>query len=114
MVLLENMTKVKDEGTKNDTSKPRMDLLSSEFLFKTAEVLTFGAKKYDAHNWRKGIAWSRIYAGIQRHLVAWNEGETKDPETGISHLAHASCGIMFLLEYAKTHTELDDRYAEKR
>ena len=39
-----------------------------------------------------------------------NDGEDKDPESGLSHLAHAACCIMFLLEFEKTHPELDDRY----
>ena len=102
------------EGTKYDDNKIRMELLSSEALIKIAEVMTFGAKKYDSHNWRKGIKWSRIYGASQRHLVAWIAGEDKDPETGISHLAHAGCCIMFLLEFEKTHKELDDRYVEKK
>jgi hypothetical protein len=47
-----------------------------------------------------------------RHLHAFNDGEDKDPESGLSHLAHASCCLMFLLEFEKTHQELDDRYKE--
>lgn len=75
--------------------------------------MTFGAEKYGAQNWRNGLEWSRVFAAVQRHLLAWNDGETHDPETGINHLAHAGCGIMFLLEYSKTHAELDDRYKTK-
>ncbi len=99
-----------DGGKKFDGEKIRMDLLSPKALTEIARVMGEGAKKYGAQNWRKGIAWSRVYAAIQRHLNAWNDGETYDQETGISHLAHAGCGIMFLLEYASTHGELDDRY----
>ena len=105
MVLME-----KTEGRKDDGGKPRVELLSTEALLKIAEVLTFGAKKYDPHNWRDGILWSRLFGAGQRHLLAWNTGEDVDPESGKSHLAHAGCCIMFLLEYEKTHKELDDRY----
>jgi hypothetical protein len=73
-------------------------------------VLKFGADKYAEHNWRKGFAWSRPLAAAMRHLTAFNDGEDKDPESGLSHLAHAACCIMFLLEFEKTHKELDDRY----
>jgi hypothetical protein len=45
-----------------------------------------------------------------RHIMAFNDGEDKDPESGLSHLAHAACCIMFLLEFEKTHQELDDRF----
>lgn len=98
-------------GKKYDDSKVQVNLLSSKSLIEIARVMTFGAQKYGSQNWREGIAWSRVYAAVQRHLLAWNDGETNDPETGISHLAHAGCGILFLLEYAQTHPELDDRYA---
>jgi len=79
-----------------------------------AAVMTYGADKYGTQNWRAGLEWSRVYAAVQRHLLAWNDGETYDPETKLNHLAHAGCGIMFLLEYAKTHEELDDRYKTKK
>jgi hypothetical protein len=97
-------------GKKFDEGKLRVDLLPSEAMFEVAKVLTFGAQKYGEHNWRGGIEWSRVYAATQRHLMKWNSGETYDEETGISHLAHACANIMFLLTYAKTHGELDDRF----
>lgn len=87
-----------------------MELLSREALVQIAQVLTFGAKKYEAQNWRKGLAWSRVLGAALRHLMAFNDGEDKDPETGLSHLAHLGCCTMFLLEYEKTHKELDNRH----
>lgn len=100
-------------GKKFDQKKVRTDLLAPKALVEIAKVMGFGAEKYGAQNWREGLAWSRVYAAVQRHLLAWSDGETNDPETGLSHLAHASCGLMFLLEYAQTHPELDDRYKGK-
>lgn len=99
-------------GKKFDEEKPRMDLLPSEALLEVAKVLTFGAKKYGAHNWRKGIEWSRVYAAAQRHMMKWNSGETYDEETGLNHLAHACVNMMFLLYYAQKYEELDDRFKE--
>lgn len=98
------------QGTKLDDGKIRMDLLPSAPLKDIAEVLTFGAKKYAAHNWRKGINYSRVYGALQRHLSAWNEGEDTDPESGLNHLAHAGCCLLFLLEYTHSRTQYDDRY----
>ena len=95
---------------KFDTDKLPLNLLSTEAMNQTAAVLKFGAQKYAEHNWRKGFAWSRPLAAAMRHLTAFNDGEDKDPESGLSHLAHAACCIMFLLEFEKTHKELDDRY----
>jgi len=95
---------------KFDSGKLPVNLLSNEALLQTAAVLKFGADKYHAHNWRDGFAWSRPLAAAMRHIMAYNDGEDKDPESGLSHLAHAACCIMFLLEFEKTHPELDDRY----
>jgi hypothetical protein len=95
---------------KFDGDKLPVNLLSTEALLQTAAVLKFGADKYHAHNWRDGFVWSRPLAAAMRHIMAFNDGEDKDPESGLSHLAHAACCIMFLLEFEKTHPELDDRY----
>lgn len=97
-------------GLKYDAEKPKMELISSIAVTELAKVLTFGAKKYEAHNWRKGIAFSRLLGAAFRHLTAYNGGEDKDPETGLSHLAHAFCCIMFLLEMEQKRPDLDDRF----
>lgn len=97
-------------AVKFDQDKLPLHLLSTEALNQTAAVLKFGAQKYAEHNWRKGFLWSRPLAAAMRHITAFNAGEDKDPESGLSHLAHAACCIMFLLEFEKTHQHLDDRY----
>ena len=95
---------------KYDNEKPRVDLVPSSFVIEVAKVLTFGANKYEADQWRDGTDYSRIYAACLRHMLAWHEGEDKDPESGLSHLAHAACNLAFLLEYIDTNTGCDDRY----
>lgn len=98
------------EAIKHDQGKLPMSLLPTIALQEVSKVLDFGAKKYDAHNWRKGFVWSRLTDATLRHLLAWKEGEDLDPESGISHLAHAACNLMFLLEFEKTGKGKDDRY----
>lgn len=95
---------------KFDGDKLPLHLLSTEAMNQTAAVLAFGAQKYAEHNWRNGFAWSRPLSAALRHITAFNAGEDRDPESGLSHLAHAACCIMFLLEFEKTHPYLDDRY----
>lgn len=97
-------------GRKDDQEKIRLELISSIALLQLGKVLTLGAVKYESHNWREGIAYSRIIGAILRHVIAYNNGESKDSETGLSHIAHAMCECMFLLELEVTHLELDDRY----
>lgn len=101
---------------KYDAGKPRMELLSNEALCAIARVLAYGAQKYTKdgeggeHNWRKGFDWSRLYGAAMRHVMAHMDGEDKDPESGLSHLAHAGCCIMFLLEMEVKQFGRDDRY----
>lgn len=97
-------------GAKYDQDKYRPELLSTIALVEISKVLTFGAKKYADHNWRKGISYSRLLGACLRHVFAYLGGESKDPETGLSHLAHASCCLIFILDYELTKPEFDDRF----
>lgn len=103
------------QGKKFDNGKPMVSLVPTAPLLEVAKVLTFGASKYDAHNWRAGINYSRLYDAVLRHLLASKEGEDQDPESGLNHLAHATCGLLFLLEYQlKNMHQFDDRFIVKK
>lgn len=97
-------------GVKHDQEKVPLQLLSTAWLMGVGRVLQFGAKKYAAHNWRQGIERSRLMGAALRHILAYNAGEDVDPETGLSHLHHASCCLMFAAELHETRPDLDDRY----
>lgn len=96
-------------GTKYDGGKLRFDLFPPRPLEQIAEVYTYGASKYNDRNWEKGITWGRIFAAVMRHLWKFWRGEENDEESGLHHLAHAAWGCVTLLEYTRTHAELDDR-----
>lgn len=98
------------EGVKYDQDKPDFSLLSSYAITELCKVLTFGGRKYDLHNWRKGIAITRLIAASLRHIFSFLAGESKDPETGLSHIAHAMCCCMFILELMEVKPECDDRF----
>jgi len=95
--------------TKFDADKLRMDLVPPELMLGTAAVLTYGARKYSPNNWHAGAGWSRYYAALQRHLVAWWSGERVDADTGFSHLDHAACNLAFLMAYEGRGLGTDDR-----
>lgn len=100
------------EGTKYDDDRLRADLWSITALEETAKVLTYGAEKYEVYNWAKGIKYSRVYGALLRHLWAWWRREENDAETGLNHLAHAMCCLMFLLHYSgkrRKYRSFDDR-----
>lgn len=97
-----------DVGIKYDQDKPRMDLLDADSLEGLARVLTFGANKYAAHNWRKGIPNSRLIAALLRHAFAILRGELVDAESGLPHIDHLGCCWMFLSNNLKNRTDLND------
>jgi hypothetical protein len=96
-------------GRKDDSEKNRVDLLPFDALEEVAKVLTFGARKYADRNWEKGMGWMRIFGGVMRHTWAWCRGENTDPESGLPHLAHAACDVLFLLTYELRKIGTDDR-----
>jgi hypothetical protein len=86
-------------GRKFDGGKSEYGLLPPHALEETVKVLTFGAQKYERNNWIYVEDGTRRYFdAMQRHLWAWKKGEQIDPESGLHHLAHAMCCLMFLYE----------------
>jgi hypothetical protein len=96
-------------ATKLDTNKPPMDLVPWEAMTGVAQVLDFGRQKYAPHNWRKGFLWCRLTSAALRHVFAWLSGEDLDPESGLSHIDHALCCLMFLSAHIKSQLGKDDR-----
>lgn len=104
-----NEQKQEAGGIKHDDLKNPLDLLSPFAIEEVGKVLSFGKRKYAARNWEKGIAFTRILGAILRHTFAYMRGETHDPETGLSHMAHVMCEAMFILHFEKTKPDMDDR-----
>lgn len=101
------------EGKKYDSGKPQVDLIPSEALLELGKVLSFGAQKYDAGNWAKGIEFRRLIAATQRHLLYFNAGEDLDPESGLSHVSHAMCNLAFLIWHIYHRPDLDNRWIKE-
>lgn len=97
-------------ASKYDSGKPRLDLLDDDFMEAVAHVMGFGAQKYAANNWRKGIEYSRLIAALRRHVAAFAKGDNIDDESGLEHLAHAGCCLMFLHWMSRNRGDLDDRW----
>jgi hypothetical protein len=90
---------VRQKGMKFDQGKPRLGLIPPMAEVEVAKVLTFGANKYADNNWRKvDNAMTRYMDAALRHINAYRSGETLDSESGLGHLAHATCCLMFMLE----------------
>ena len=85
-------------GRKADKGKPRWSLLPRGAVKQVIDVLEFGAQKYAPGNWKRvPDARTRYYDALHRHVEAWWRGEKVDPDSGLPHLAHAACCVLFLL-----------------
>lgn len=82
---------------KIDEGKAQHSFIPPKALEEVAKVLTFGAVKYSPYSWTK-VESSRYLDATLRHLNQTRDGDNKDAESGLSHLAHAITNLMFLLE----------------
>lgn len=104
-------------GQHNDDGKPRWELLPYDALDQVVGVMTYGDIKYPnpPRNWELGIQYSRIFASLIRHAWKWFMAKVtgqsgKDPESGLSHMAHVVCNGLFLLTYeVRGMDAFDDR-----
>lgn len=105
-----------NKSVKYDNDKPDYTLLDPLAIEEMVKVLDYGAQKYKRDNWRTtGFSYTRLLSACMRHLFAFLRGEDLDPESGRSHLAHAMCCLMFLLNQVLINKkELDDRFINKK
>jgi hypothetical protein len=91
------------------TGKPRFDLVPIAALEREADLFGRGAEKYGEGNWEKGMPFSRVYASLFRHLVAWRKGDRTE-----DHLAAVRVNAAFIMAYeeaiaaGRLPPELDD------
>jgi len=89
--------KIVEEFMKFDSSKLRYELIPCTALEGLASVFTYGARKYKPHNYLKGEP-DRFLGALYRHLIAWQQGEEYDPESGLPHLWHLATNVAILIE----------------
>lgn len=102
-------SKEKGSGARYNGGKPDLSLIPMHTLEDEARVWMYGANKYAAWNWVKGMDWSIPFACAMRHLAKWQAGEELDEESGLPHLAHAMCNLRMLTLYTKSYPEGDNR-----
>jgi hypothetical protein len=102
-----------DKASHYSENKSGVDQIPPELLLEWGDVFTYGAKKYGRDNWRKGTDWHEFYGSALRHLLRWWAGEDIDPESGLSHLAHALWNVGALRYYQIKGMGTDDRSAAR-
>lgn len=100
----------KPVGLKFDAQKPDMSLIPAAAAIEEAAIWTFGKQKYSAYNWHNGISYSRILAGMERHLTLLKAGIDSDYENSRHHAAAIRCGAAMLIQFTlEDRKDLDDR-----
>lgn len=62
-----------------------------------ARVLMFGAEKYERNNWRKKPNDKcETVDSLDRHIKSLVKGQELDPDSGLPHIGHVLCNIMFI------------------
>ena len=101
-----------------DCPKTPIELIPPQFIEGIASVLQHGATKYAPNNWMRGMSWKTVFGSIMRHLWAWFRSERLDKESGLPHLYHAACGLMFLTFYSEAapshYGKHDDRVFQSK
>ncbi len=100
------------EARKDDTGKLPWDLMPQS-IEEVVKIFQHGATQYGKDNWRagNGLAYSRVYSALQRHLANWWwRHEQKDQESGCHPLAAVAWCALVLLEYEQKGSGQDDRY----
>jgi hypothetical protein len=97
-------------GVKMDHGKLRWSLLPWDAVREVVKVLEFGATKYAARNWERGMDWDRCFDASMRHKIAWwQDKEENASDSNIKHLAHEACNLLFLLAYELRKVGKDTR-----
>lgn len=93
--------RAKNRGRKDDLGKPDHTMYPKEALDMVALVLMHGEKKYGRLNFNQvKNGRNRYTRAALRHLFSDNGGETVDSESGLYHLAHATCSCLMALHFA--------------
>lgn len=89
-------------GVKDDREKAMMSIVFRDFakaLEAVGDVGTYGVRKYAAHGWETVPDRERRYMDAMiRHMLKHMQGEDKDPESDLDHLAHMAWNALCVLE----------------
>jgi hypothetical protein len=93
-------------------AKPeKFSLIPPRPMAEVARVYGYGAGKYAPRNWERGYEWSLSIDAGERHWNHFKEGLDRDSDSGLHPLAHVVFHCLALMEWERTHPELDDRQA---
>ena len=107
-----------DEAMTKDTNpkdligikKTPLRLVPPALIIEVAAAMKNGADKYGPYNWReKGVRLSVYLDAIERHLLAFRDGEDRASDSGVKHLAHAAACFAIIFDATALGMLVDDR-----
>mgnify|MGYP001603403832 CR=1 FL=1 len=112
MLLQDDEVRVVDPATGGEKGQKdcQIGAVDPQAIWEVGRVAGFGNNKYERYNFAKGYRYSLSYDALQRHLMAFWNGENLDPESGLPHLAHAAWHCLALLTFSLRGKGTDDRF----
>lgn len=104
------MTDTKLSNPKELVGAAKIDLglVPDTAMVALAQAFLEGATKYGRYNWRlAGVSAATYHAALKRHVAKWWNGQDRDPETGVHHLANAMACIAIMFD-AEVYSKLTD------
>lgn len=83
---------------KFNEGKPKVRLVYPSAIFEMAKVREYGYKKHGTLTGWMTTDSNDHYDACLRHVFAALHGEQLDKDSGLKHLSHALCNLMFLVE----------------
>jgi len=124
------MKEKKEQARRYNSGKLRYDLLPPFAINEIVRIFSIGSDKYTLRdkegnvtdsadfNWSKGQKWTHTLASAERHINKFKMGADFDTDYSqellqkwgnVYHIAAAAWNLIVLLEFYRTHSELDDR-----
>lgn len=91
---------------KFDSAKPRMSLVPASLNWAVAKVMTYGAKKYKVGNWLNTPDIEGYINALERHFLAFKDGEELDEESGLPHIDCVATNAAFIIELLKRNPNI--------
>ena len=105
---------ISETGGEKGQKLPRLGGADAGAMLELAEVYGFGEGKYARFNYLKGYPWSLSIDALYRHLLSFQGGEDRDPESGLLHMAHVAWHALALTAFTQRRIGTDDRYRQEQ
>ena len=88
---------------KDSVGKAKLSLVPYHGMVAVAEVREYGVKKYgDPDGWKEVAPLEFIDAAL-RHIGKYLAEADYDEESGLHHISHAACNLMFVADMVKNN-----------